>query len=631
MAAELKRSMGFFALLALSISSMVSTEMFTGAAIGAKYAGPSSIIAWVILGAVSIYVALCYGELCAMFPKAGGNYEYAKQTYGKFISYIIGWGTWILSNLMMVLILTTAINSLVPGAFPVLYKVLIVSGFVILLNFVAYKGIEASAMLMIIFAAITVFMLFAIFFKGIFAIHPINFTPFFGALGISGIITTVLLLAESILGWESATYLSEETENPEKKVPMAILIATLFAAIINILVAIVMLGVIPSQNLANIGDPFSAAAKMLFGAGIISFLNMGIYLILLGSAASVVVSTPRLLLAMARDKLFLKELSSIHPKYKTPYKAIIFQTIVSLLLIFVGFGRYDLLLKIVIPLAILIYSTIIIAVAILRFRKPEIKRPFKVPFGKIGPVIVVLFFIAAVVFWAMTEKGAVSLIVMGLLILAISIPVYFLLEMYYNPKAIKFVNNMLAYVYYLSENIFIPKKIRASSIGLLGNVKGKKVLDYACNVGTFTVPLTEAVGKNGKIFSTDISEKVITIVMKRAARKNIKNVKAYLSDPEKINKNIPVVDAALSMGGASIVQDEIEFLKHLNKRLKKNGRVVFVEYDKFFHIIPNANWLSDDKHINNCFSKSGFEVKIIRKKGIFWTYIFIIGNKVKNI
>lgn len=622
---ELKRSMGFFALLALSISSMVSTEMFTGAAIGAKYAGPGSIISWVLLGCISIYVALCYGELCSMFPTAGGNYEYAKQTYGRFVSYLIGWGTWVLSNIVIVILAMAAINSLLPSAFPSLYKILIVSGFIILLNLVAMFGVEASSLLMIVFAIITVFTLVSIFIKGIFNIKLVNFTPFYSVQGFNGIVTATLLLAESVLGWESATYLSEETENPEKKIPKVILIATIFTAIINILVAFVVLGLIPSGTLGYISEPFNAVITTLFGASIVPLTNMLIYLILIGSAASSVVSTPRLLLAMARDKLFLKQLNSIHPKFNTPYKAIIFQTIVSLIFIFLGFGNYNILLQIMIPLAIIIYSVIIIAVTILRVKKPELKRPFRAPFGKIGPVLTTLFFISVLIFWIITEKDALSITLLGFSIIGLGIPIYFLLMMYYNPNAIKIVNNVLAYAYLATEDIYVPKKIRTEVINELGDLKNKTVLDYECNAGTLTLPLSKV---SKKVYATDISVNQVNLTNSRAKKENISNITGITSSPDEISPKVPLVDSVVSIGGLSNIQDIVGFLKKINKRIKKNGKIVFLEYDKFFYIIPNKIWLNDDEKIKKKFSDSGFSIKIRRKRGLLWTYIFITGKKI---
>ena len=92
--AELKRSAGFWTIVALTITAMVGTGMFFGTAIGAGYAGNAVILAWIILVAISVYVAACFGELIVLFPKAGGVYEFSKHAYGRFMSFIIGWITW---------------------------------------------------------------------------------------------------------------------------------------------------------------------------------------------------------------------------------------------------------------------------------------------------------------------------------------------------------------------------------------------------------------------------------------------------------------------------------------------------------------------------------------------------------
>ena len=107
--AELKRTLGYWTILALAIGSIMGSGMFFGAAIGAGYSGNASIISWVILSFVAVYIGACFGELTSMFPKAGGVYEFAKQTYGRFSSFIIAWTAWIVGNLTSALLIVAAI------------------------------------------------------------------------------------------------------------------------------------------------------------------------------------------------------------------------------------------------------------------------------------------------------------------------------------------------------------------------------------------------------------------------------------------------------------------------------------------------------------------------------------------
>src|SRR3989339_1149222 len=157
--AELKRSLGFGALLALSITSIIGTGLFLGPSIAAGYSGTASVISWLILAAISLYIAACFGELVAMFPKAGGLYEYAKQTYGRFWSFVVGWLSWVTENIFTTLMIVAAIGYILPAQFPVLFKMGISIFFIIALNIIVYIGIEASSVMVITFAIITFIVL----------------------------------------------------------------------------------------------------------------------------------------------------------------------------------------------------------------------------------------------------------------------------------------------------------------------------------------------------------------------------------------------------------------------------------------------------------------------------------------
>ena len=96
---ELKSTLSFPVILLITINSIMGTGIFFLPALGAKIAGPMSIISWLILSIISIYIAMCFGELASMFPKSGGVYEFCKQAYGSFPSFIIGWMTLIAGNM----------------------------------------------------------------------------------------------------------------------------------------------------------------------------------------------------------------------------------------------------------------------------------------------------------------------------------------------------------------------------------------------------------------------------------------------------------------------------------------------------------------------------------------------------
>src|SRR3989338_6898966 len=263
--AELKRVLGFWTTLALAVASIIGTGMFFSISIGSKIAGNGIILAWIILTLVGLYIAAFFGELVAMFPRAGGIYEFSKQAYSRFTSFMIGWTAWFIGNMSVALTVVAAIDYVFPSEGKWLLKLSICIAFIILLNVIAYLGIESSAFLLVIFGLITVSLILSIIIPGAFDFHPGNFSPFL-AFGASSVALAIFFMAESFFGWESVTYLAEETKNPERTIPKALLIGTLIVGLLGTSLAIVSLGVLKWQFLSEVSAPLSFVVQEIYGA-----------------------------------------------------------------------------------------------------------------------------------------------------------------------------------------------------------------------------------------------------------------------------------------------------------------------------------------------------------------------------
>jgi APA family basic amino acid/polyamine antiporter len=626
--AELKKTLGLGTIIALTMTSLVGTGMFLGTSIGARYSGNAVIIAWVILLAIGLYVSACFGELIALFPKSGGVYEFAKQAYGRFFSFIIGWVAWLMSTIAISVLTIAALNFLpIPGLTETT-KIILAIALIIILNFVAYLGVDISAAVLMFFAIETVILFLSLIIPGFLHLSMPNFTPFLTKPAVL-ILVSLFFMLESLMGWEQTSFLAEETKDAEKIIPKGLMITTLIAGLFGLLFAFVSLGVIPWASLANSQAPVLDLANKLFTsqqAGIISF---GILLVLIGSVVGTVVSTPRLLLAMARDKLFISQLAAIHEKRRTPYKAIIFQTIVSILIIIIGFGKYKILLSMFTPLALFMYAAVLLSVTILRFKLRESKRIFKVPLGKIGPVIISLLYLGVLVAWLLFEPGALNLFRIIISLIIFGVPIYLLLIFFYNPDAIVDFSNYFAHLTLWMENILLPKKIRRRIIGLFKDLENKTVLEYGAGVGTLTTQLAEAVRPRGRIYATDLSKRNIHLLTRRIENKRLKNV-TVIHDEHQVNRvhpNIDNVDIIFSVGMMSYMQDVNKILRQMNRLLPDAGRICFVEYVNFFWFLPDAPWLSNTKAIRETFREAGFSVKVEKRHGLLWNYLFIYGIK----
>ncbi|MBI2657348.1 amino acid permease [Candidatus Woesearchaeota archaeon] len=626
--AELKRVLGFWTILCLSIASIMGTGLFFGASIAASYSGNASIIAWLLLTFIAVYISMYFAELSAMYPKAGGIYEFSKHAYSRFFSFLMGWLAWLVGNLTTALVVVAAIDYLIPDPSQFWLKIAISILFIIVLNFVAYLGIEASGFVVIVIAIVSIGVVASIAFPGIFAISFSNYVPFF-AFGAASIFVSIFFIAESFFGWEAATYLAEETKEPEKTIPKAIILGTIIVGIMGLMTAIVSLGVIPWKELASSAAPLSLVSERLMGGLGMALVNIGIFAALIGSAAGEIITLPRLILALARDKLFIAQFSEIHPKFNTPYKAIVFQTIVALAIFGMVFGRYKALLSLVLPLGLILYVFVILAVPVLRRKEPSLQRKFKVPFAGIGSAAVILLVLLLTAAWVMNEADAFGSLKLGLSLIFLGIPIYLLLEIYYNPDFIIKLNDALAYTTLLTEKIILPKSIRKEILALLGDVKGKKVLEFGCSVGTLTMHLAEAVNPSGRVYATDLSRKDLLITKRRLMKKGHTHV-IVIHDEHQVNRvhpSIPHVDAVVSIGMMGYLQDVKKVLGEMRELLPYGGKIVFVDYADFFKVIPNVAWLSNDKVIEKMFRDAGFSVFVTRKKGLFWNYVYVYGIK----
>jgi amino acid transporter len=628
---ELKRVLGFKVILLITINSIMGTGIFFLPAVGAKYSGPASIISWIILSIISIYIAMCFAELSSMFPKAGGIYEFCKRAFGRFWSFVIGWITLIAGNITIAMLVVGAIQYLLPVHAPFV-KMMISLFFILSFNYVAYKGMKTSSFMLVTFAVITLATLFALIIPGLFKMDFNNLTPFF-VFPAPAIFITIFFIAETFFGWETATFLAEETKQPRKVMPKALVIGTVIIAIICILFVVTSLGNINWKDFAESKAPLADLAINYFGYYARDIFTLAVYLSIIGSVAGWIVSAPRLVLALTRDKLFLPSFKEIHHKYNTPYKAIMFQTVLTSILVLVGFGSYRTLLTLLLPLVLIMYSAVLFSLFILRIKKPNFKRYFKVPFGKLGVVVVIMINFLLISLWLGVEENAWHILRLGLSFIALGIPVYLLLEMYYSPKAVRKTNNVLAYLALFTERLALPLSVRREIIRLLGNIKGKTILEFGCSVGTLTLHLAEEVGNKGKVFATDISERDLSIAQKRMDKKGHTHVRLLhdLKHHERLHQKIPDIHVVVSVGMLGYMQNVDKILRGMNKRLKKGSPVCFVDYDKFFDIIPNIDWLRDDEKIKDIFMRNGFKVRVKREQGFAWKYIYVYGKKVRDV
>ena len=624
--AGLKKVLGFPAILLITINSIMGTGIFFLPAVGAGSAGPASILSWIFLSLISIYIAMCFGELSSMFPKSGGIYEFCKQAYGRFFSFIIGWMTIVAGNITIAMLVVGAIQYLLPVGSSFL-KIIISLVFIFAFNYIAFKGMQTSAIMLVVFAFITLGTLFGLIIPGAFKLQLGNFSPFF-VTPFSSLIVTIFLIAETFFGWETATFLAEETKDGQKVMPKALIWGTVIIAIISLLFVVTSIGIIPWSIFGESATPLSDLGILHYGILGSDVFTILVYLAIIGSVAGWVVSAPRLLLAMAKDKLFLTQFAAIHKKNNTPHRAIIFQTVLTTILVIVGAGSYTTMLHLLVPIVLVAYSFVLLSLVILRYKQPKTKRYFTVPFGKVGPILISAFMIFLIVMWMLNTEGSLNIVLLIVAMIFLGVPIYFLIEMYHNAETIRKVGEKLSFLRVLFGTLLFPRKTKKHILAFIGNIHHKKVLEYGCSTGTLTKHLAQKVSAAGKVFAFDTLKHNVEITKKKMNKH--KHVSVHHHEPLthfKTEVKLPEIDVLVSAGALSNLQKPAAVLKHLGKKIKRGGKIIFVDYDKFFYLIPNAPWLADDKKLLKMFEEAGFTVSIVKKRGLLWKYIFIEGKK----
>lgn len=574
-----------------------------------------------------MYMAMCFAELSSMFPKAGGVYEFCKQAYGRFPSFIIGWMTLVAGNITIAMLVVGAITYLLPADVP-LIKIPIALFFVFVFNYIAYLGMRTSAVMLIAFAIITLIALFGLIFPGLIRMDLGNFVPFF-VFPVSSIFITVFFIAETFFGWETITFLAEETKDAARVIPKALIWGTLIIAIISILSVVTSIGVIPWKVFGSATAPLTELSKFHYGGVGEYIFTLLVYLAIIGSVAGWIVAAPRLVLAMARDRLFLRQLAAVHPVYATPYKAIIFQAILTSILVVIGAGSYNTLLHLLVPMVLVLYSAVLLSLVVLRYKQPKTKRYYTVPFGKVGPIVVLFILLSLILGWYFEQANAAQLLGVAFGFVLLGIPLFYLLELFYSPRVIEKTDDMLAYLTYLFERFLVPRRVREEIVALIGDIKGKTVLDFGCSVGGLSLHLAEKVGKKGKIYATDISEKDIRIAARRFKKHGHHHI-TVIHDHQhtkRVHPKVPKIHAAVSVGMLGYVHDPHTILKHINQRMKLGAKICFVDYDKIFFIIPNIDWIQHDDIIKKYFKDCGFVVQVKRRRGLLWQWVYIYGEK----
>ncbi len=431
---RLRRILGPVTLTSLGVGAIIGTGIFvlTGVAAHDK-TGPALSLSFVVAGVACVFAALCYAEFASMVPVAGSAYTYAYATLGELMAWIIGWD----------LILEYAVASATvahgwshyfqdfagilgyhlplpftrspfdfdptTGLFSATGSTLDLPAIIIaaIITAILVKGIRESATFNAVMVGVKLMIVLFVIGVGAFYVNPANWTPFapYGLTGVSFFGTTILgktglggeplgMLAGAAtiffayIGFDSVSTHAEEARNPKRDVPIGIISSLILCTVLYIAVSTVLTGMVPYNKL-NIDAPVSDAFRQVglpWAQGLVSLGALtGITSVLL----VMMLSQPRIFLAMARDGLLPPSVfGAVHPKFRTPWKSTMLTGLFVATL--AAFLPLRVLAELVNIGTLLAFVIVCAAVLIMRRTHPEAERPFRSPWVPFVPIMGIL-------------------------------------------------------------------------------------------------------------------------------------------------------------------------------------------------------------------------------------------------
>jgi APA family basic amino acid/polyamine antiporter len=367
------------------IASMIGSGIFTTSGFIARDVGsPRWLIGlWAMGGLIALAGALCYGELGAAMPEAGGEYVYLREAYGTFVAYLSGWTSFFLGFSGAIAAATIAfvdyLHHLLPGLEPGgIGGKSVALALLWLLTVAHIAGIGAGGTLQRILTAATVggmAVLIAVGFhfgRG----SGSNFSSTIPAQGSAAVALIFVIYAYS--GWNAAAYLAGEIREPGRNLPAALVLGTAAVTVLYLGMNLMYLYAMPIRAMSGVLAIAHKASVTLLGPEAGKFTDGLVTLTLVASTSAMVLSGPRVYYAMARDGLFFRSIANVHPTLGTPVRAMVLQAAwASVLIVFFGVFEHLVLYT---GFAVTVFAALAVAsIIVLRLRRAGLPRPFRVP------------------------------------------------------------------------------------------------------------------------------------------------------------------------------------------------------------------------------------------------------------
>ena len=432
---QLPRSLTLFSAVMLVVGNVVGAGIFTTAGMLAEEVSqPAAFIGvWILGGLLTLIGSLTYAELGAMFPRAGGDYQFIKEAYGPLAGFCLGWLGFMVIFPGSIAALSIALVEHIPGlpesisssrwaALPVVF----------LLGLLNYRSTRLATSTQSIITVGSLLLLAGLIIGGALTgngnTHNFTTLPSTG-FHFSG--SAMIAVFFTYSGWFAAAYVGSEVIRPERNVPLALVLGTLTVTVLYTAVNAIYLYALPLNELRSAAGTNAAelTAAKLFGPKAAWLTGAAVLLAIASCINASVMTGARVCYALAEDRIFPSALKRIHPRFSTPHTAVAAQTILAV--IYVLAGSFEKILGYVVFAMLL--SNIAAGIAHLKLRrsKPELQRPYKTLLAPIVPIL----FAAAHAWFAFqiaADQPFTSLVGIGIVLTAV--PVYLLRRRFSNQR-----------------------------------------------------------------------------------------------------------------------------------------------------------------------------------------------------
>jgi len=435
----LKRDLGVWSASAIVVGSIIGSGIFlVPKAMILQVGSPGMVfVVWIVGALLSLGGALTYAELGAAFPEAGGEIVYLKKAYGSLVSFLFGWTQVIVAGSGSIAALAAGFVLYLANFYPVLdtvmvtvgpvairYGQLFAAGLIAGLSIVNYFGVKLGGEIQVATTVVKAAAIGAIVLIGATAsqgsvANLTSSTPAVG--GVSGFFAALVAALWAYDGWNNVTKVSGEVKNPQRNLPLALILGTLGVVALYLVANFAYFYVLSSQEVASSDRVAAEMMRRLYGPTGAAVISVAAMISIFSALNASVLANARVPYAMAMEGMFFRSVSKVSPDHSTPSVALFVSGLWAVLLVLSG--TYDQLFNYVIFASWIFYGLAGFSVIVLRRTQPEIERPCRTLGYPVLPVLFVLGALALVGNTLYNEQSRTESVI-GLLGIIAGIPFY---------------------------------------------------------------------------------------------------------------------------------------------------------------------------------------------------------------